>query len=276
MASRLTLPRERSTPRTRSSEIGRIGVAAWQVGILVALLTLWEWGPVDGSVLSHPSAILARLWEDLSSGRVLVHLGATLQAVVFGYLAGVATGLVTAYALHLAPTVRTVLQPYLVALQGLPKVAIAPLFIIAFGIGIESKIVIAASLVFFLIFFNTLLGLSMVDSEYLNIARVMGASRWQLAVRVQWPSVLPYILSGLRVSLPYAVIGTVIGEYIATQYGIGAVILTATTQFDSAGTFAGVILLLLIVVVGNGLLGLLERRATPWSRPERPHATSPL
>jgi NitT/TauT family transport system permease protein len=254
----------------------KMGSAAlpWQIGLLVFILGYWQWGPLDEGLLSRPSAITTRLWQELAAGDILVDIGITLQEVVLGYLLGVVTGLLAAYFLNAFPTVFEVLQPYLLALQGLPKVAIAPLFIIWLGIGPDAKIVIAASLVFFLIFFNTLLGLQMVDQDYLNIAIVMGASRSDIARKILVPSVLPYLMTGLKIALPYAVIGAVTGEFIASRDGLGSFILTATSQIDTAGTFVGIVLLLAIVLIGSTLLSILQRKVTPWS-PNSGRATSP-
>lgn len=234
---------------------------------LFVLLALWEYGAgvgVDEFYVSKPSKIAVRLYDELASGSIMPDLQVTIIEIVLGYLIGSVLGVILGYLLAVREGILKIVEPYLITLQGVPKSAIAPLFIIWMGIGIWSKVAVAASMVFFLVFYNTLLGVRMVNSEFVNLARIMGASEWSVTRRVVLPSIFPYILTGLKMSLPYAIIGVLVGEFIASKAGIGSYILRATNQFDPAGTFVGIILLLFMVLVGNAFVGWAERRLLKW------------
>jgi NitT/TauT family transport system permease protein len=232
---------------------------------LTLLLLLWQSGMVfDEFYVSKPSIIVSRLYDELTTGAILKDVQITLTAILLGYALGSVFGICLGYFLARRDGVLRVFEPYLITLQGIPKSAVAPLFIIWLGIGIWSKIAVAASMVFFLVFYNTLLGMRMVNEELVNLARIMGASERAVISRVILPSVFPYVLTGLRTSLPYSIIGVIVGEFIAARAGIGTYILRATSQFDPAGTFVGVIILLALVLVGNFLVGRAELRLTKW------------
>ena len=247
---------------------GRLATWALRAAPLVVLIALWQFALVDPFYVSRPSLIAARLWEDVTTGALYHDAVITIVEVLLGYGVGAALGLVLGYGLALTPRTLAVLEPYLVTFQSIPKTAIAPLFIMWLGIGIWSKVVVAASMVFFLVFYNTLLGMRMLNDEWLNLARIMGASERDVTRRVVLPSVLPYALTGLKTALPYAVIGVIVGEFIAARAGLGVYILRATSQFDPAGTFVGILVLIALVWVGNGALGWTESRLTRW-RPRR-------
>jgi NitT/TauT family transport system permease protein len=238
---------------------------------LFVLLALWEFGAalgVDEFYVSKPSKIVVRLYDELASGSIMPDLQVTIVEIVLGYVIGSVSGVILGYFLAVREGIRKVLDPYLITLQGVPKSAIAPLFIIWMGIGIWSKVAVAASMVFFLVFYNTLLGMRMVNDEFVNLARIMGASEWDVTRRVVLPSIFPYILTGLKMSLPYAIIGVMVGEFIGSRAGIGSYILRATNEFDPAGTFVGIILLVFMVLVGNVLVDWAERHLLRW-RPKR-------
>lgn len=238
---------------------------------LTLLLALWQLGAgalFDEFYVSKPSIIVVRLYRALASGAIWPDIRVTVTEVILGYVIGAALGVFLGYFLALREGILNVFEPYLVTLQGIPKTAIAPLFIIWLGIGIWSKVAVSTSMVFFLVFYNTLLGMRMVNEEFVNLARIMGASETDVTRRVILPSIFPYVLTGLRTGLPYSIIGVIVGEFIAARAGIGAYILRATAQFDPAGTFVGVILLLALVLIGNSLVGRAESRLLKW-RPGR-------
>jgi NitT/TauT family transport system permease protein len=247
---------------------GRVGGGALRAAPLAALIVLWQLSVVDPFYVSRPSLILARLYDDVRTGALYHDAIVTIVEVALGYGLGAALGLVLGYGLALTPRALAVFEPYLITFQSIPKTAIAPLFIMWLGIGIWSKVVVAASMVFFLVFYNTLLGMRMLNEEWLNLARIMGASERDVTRRVVLPSVLPYALTGLRTALPYAIIGVIVGEFIAARAGLGVYILRATSQFDPAGTFVGILVLIALVWAGNGALGWTESRLTQW-RPRR-------
>ena len=153
------------------------------------------------------------------------------------------------------------------AFYGIPKIALAPLFIIWFGIGIGSKVALAAIMVFFLVFYNVYTGVRSVDRELVNLTLVMGANQRQLTTHVYLPAAAPYVLLGMRMAVPYSVIGVIVGEFTSSVQGLGLFIHEASSTYDPAGVFAGIVILLAFVIVANFLAGRLERRLLRWKAP---------
>src|SRR5690606_10241721 len=154
--------------------------------------------------------------------------------------------------------------PYITALYCIPKIALAPLFIMWFGIGIESKIAMSATIVFFLVFLNTYSGVRDVNPIYIHATRIMGASQFQLMRTVIMPSAAAWVLTGLKVSVPYALIGTVVGEFMSSNRGIGFLIAQASGLFDTAAVFAGLFILSVVGALMNAVLKRLERHFLRW------------
>jgi NitT/TauT family transport system permease protein len=150
------------------------------------------------------------------------------------------------------------------ALYSIPKVALAPLFIVWFGIGMHMKVLLAAATVFFLVFLNTAAGVRDVDRGLIDAVRLMGGTRWDVARRVVLPSSMTGVLTGLKVAIPYALIGAVIGELVASNRGLGYLINDAASQFDTAGVFATLVVLSVIAGVLNVLVGLVGKRVNRW------------
>lgn len=251
--------------------IRRARSGAWRWATLLApgvlLLVLWELGsgPLIREVyVSKPSEVGERLVELFSTGEIFPHLLTTGQELAWGYTIGVLAGVIGGYALGRSPALTRVFEPYIIAFYGVPKIALAPLFIIWFGIGIVSKIALAAIMVFFLVFFNVFMGVRSVDHELVNTARVMGASQRQLTRHVYLPGTMPYIIMGMRAAIPYAVIGVIVGEFTSAQQGLGLYMQRASTTFDPAGVFAGIGILLVFIVFANWLLHRLEGRVLRW------------
>jgi NitT/TauT family transport system permease protein len=160
--------------------------------------------------------------------------------------------------------VAAIFDPYVTAVYCIPKIALAPLFIMWFGIGIESKIAMSGIIVFFLVFLNTYAGVREVNPLYLSALQVMGASPWQLLRYVVLPSAASWVLTGLKVSVPYALIGTVVGEFMSSNRGIGFLISQASGVFDTPGVFAGLIVLAVVGAAINGGLKRVERHVLRW------------
>jgi NitT/TauT family transport system permease protein len=165
--------------------------------------------------------------------------------------------------------VAQVLDPFIVAANGIPRVALAPLFIIWFGIGELSKVILASTLTFFLTFYGTFSGLRAVEPAYKEIARVMGASERQIFAKVSLPAASPWIVAALKVGLPFALIGAIIGEFMAASRGLGYMIQLNTNQFDTTGAVTGILVLMISVMLVNGLLNRLERYVLRWRPRER-------
>ncbi len=148
----------------------------------------------------------------------------------------------------------------------MPKIALAPLFILWFGVGTEMKILFVAMIVFLLVFLNTYTGVKQVSREQVTFLRLMRASEWQILCKVVMPSAVTWMFTGLRLSVPYALIGAIMGEMLASNRGLGYVMSDATAQFDTAGAFAGLVAIIVMAVLFNGAVRLAEQLAMPWKK----------
>ena len=235
--------------------------------ILLAVLGLWEYAAgrwMPRMWVSSPSAIALVLQRWNHDGSLWRHVGATLLATSLGYAAGAVLGIATGLALGLLPKVEQVAAPFLAALYALPKIALAPLLVIVFGIGLESKIVLVASAVFFLLLYGTLDGLRDIDRDLVRAVEIMGARRSEIVRKVLLPGVMPWVFSGLRISVRYAFTAAILGELIAGNRGIGFLIELSAGQFNSAGVFAAVFVLVIISVALTELLTRTEASALTW------------
>jgi NitT/TauT family transport system permease protein len=261
---------EQPAARRWSSRL--VAVAHRAVGLLpgLALLVFWQWASgrlIKEIYVSKPTAVAARLYELFSSGEIYPHLWTTGQELLLGYAIGVAGGVIGGYALGRSPRLARIFEPYVMAFYGVPKIALAPLFIIWFGIGMWSKVALAAIMVFFLVFYNVFSGVRSVDRELVNLTLVMGANQRQLTYHVYFPAAAPYIMLGMRMAIPYSVIGVIVGEFTSSTQGLGLFIHEASATYDPAGVFAGIILLLGFVMAASFLAGQLERRLLRWRTP---------
>ena len=233
----------------------------------VAFLVLWQWASgryIRAIYVSRPTDIAVRLYQAIASGEILPDLLTTGEELVLGYVIGVAMGIVGGYALARAPRLAAIFEPYVMAFYGVPKIALAPLFIIWFGIGIWSKVALAAVMVFFLVFYNVYMGVRTVDRELVNLTMIMGASESQLTRHVYLPAAAPFVIMGMRMAIPYSVIGVIVGEFTSSVQGLGLFISQASADYDPAGVFAGIAILLLFVFVANAGATRLESRLLRW------------
>lgn len=233
----------------------------------LALLIFWQWASdhlIRSIYISRPSDIARRLYEMFASGEILPHLAVTAEELVLGYAAGVACGVVAGYTLGRSPRLARIFEPYVMAFYGIPKIALAPLFIIWFGIGVWSKVTLAGTMVFFLIFYNVYMGVRSVDAELVRLTMIMGANERQLTRHVYLPAAAPFVIMGMRMAIPYAVIGVIVGEFTSSVQGLGLFIHEASSTYDPAGVFAGIAVLLGFVLTANMLASRLERRLLRW------------
>jgi len=238
-----------------------------QVLVGVIFLACWELaaGPlIDPFFVSEPSAVFAKLRDWMIRGELFAHLGITLYATVLGFVIGSVTGFATGFVFGRYERIGAIFDPYITAIYCLPKIALAPLFIMWFGIGIESKIAMAAVIVFFLVFLNTYSGVRDVNPIHIHGTRIMGAGEWQLLINVIAPSAAAWVLTGLKVSVPYALIGAVVGEFMSSNRGMGFMIAQSSAMFDTAGVFAGLVVLALVGGIINEGLKRLERHVLRW------------
>jgi NitT/TauT family transport system permease protein len=232
---------------------------------LVALVT-WHLAALAFGAhwISPPWTTGQRFLQLTANGDLPRHALFTLAGAAGGFLVGGIPGALLPFVLRRAPRLTAMLDPYLVAGYGMPKLALAPLFILWFGIGLASKVALVASLVFFLIFFSTAAGVRGVDFRLVAMARVAGASERAVARHVVWPGAVPYVFAGLKIALPYAIGAAVVGELISSNRGVGYLIQAASQDFDTATVFVGLIALALLVMAVNGLVQAAERRLLRW------------
>ena len=236
----------------------------------LALLAFWQWASgrlIRPIYVSSPTDVAARLVEMFATHEIQPHIWITLQELLLGYTFGVSAGILCGYALGRAPRAAAIFEPYLMAFYGIPKIALAPLFIIWFGIAIWSKVALAGTMVFFLVFYSVYAGVRGVDHELVDLARVMGASERQLTRHVFLPAAAPSVLLGMRMAIPYSVIGVIAGEFTSSTKGLGLFINQASSTYDPAGVFAGIALLLAFVLIAGAGASALERRLLRWRPP---------
>jgi NitT/TauT family transport system permease protein len=237
--------------------------------LLAVLLAGWQFSSgnlVDPFWISSPADIVRRLAEWQDKGKLWPNVGVTLLEALLGFLIGTLAGGAAGLLLGWFRKLADLLDPFIIGIYSLPKVALAPLFILWFGIGLQMKVILTAVIVFFLVFFNTYSGVRDTSRELIDIIRLMGAGTGDVIRRVVLPSALTAIFVGLRVSIPYAMIGAVVSEMMASNKGIGYLLVDSTGQFDTAGAFAALALLLVLSLALNALVVRLERYLLRWKR----------
>jgi NitT/TauT family transport system permease protein len=245
---------------------------ATRLAVVALFLLVWQLAGdrlVPRAFISDPVSVFAQLGGWIADGSLWRNLGITLESTLMGYLVGSAVGVVTGFVLGRAQFAASVLDPFINALYALPKVALAPLFILWFGIDLLPKIVLAAVLVFFLVFYNTFAGVRDTRRDLVDSVRVMGATRLQILRYVVFPSSLAWIFIGLRISAPYALTGAVVGELLASNKGLGFLILMSTGTFNPAGIFSVLLVLAILAGIFNIVIVYLEGIVLRWKRLER-------
>lgn len=255
----------------------------WQGALLVLLLLLWhavsrntQWA----FFLGEPLQVAGRIWSwllpldvppnavfpDGLQGRadIYVHLGVTLLETVLAFGLGTLLGLFAGLWLALSPLASAILEPYITAANSMPRVILAPIFALWFGLGIWSKVALAVTLVFFIVFFNVYQGVREVSPVILANARMLGANQAQLLRTVYLPSATAWVFSSLHTSVGLAFVGAVVGEYLGSARGVGYLILQAEGTFDVNTVFAGIVVLTLCALVLDALVGRIERRLMTW------------
>jgi NitT/TauT family transport system permease protein len=245
----------------------RVLVWAGTAGLGVALLLFWQFGLgllVNPRYVSDPATVATRLGELLAGGELATHVAVTLAEAGAGFLIGAGAGLVSAFALASRKRAYEVFEPFLIGFYSIPKIALAPLFILWFGLGTTPKIIMAALLVYFVIFVNTATGVREVRPSLLRVCRVLGASKRDLLVKVTLPTAAPAILASIRITVTRAIEGALLSEFVASTQGLGYLVARASRTFDIATVFAGIVVIAAVVLIINGLLRLAESRLLPW------------
>src|SRR4051812_15118400 len=242
-------------------------LTAWRLALALVLLAAWELAATTVSSpfwISQPTRVFERLVSLAASGLLVLHVWATLQSALLGLALGGVVGVGLGLLLGAYPRVAAVLDPLVMGLNSLPRVALAPLFIIWFGIGLPSKVILAFSLVVFPVLINTYQGVRGVDRDLVDVLRTMRASPWQIAWRVTIPSTLPWIFAGLRIGLGMSLIGAVVGELVGSNRGVGYYVESAAANFDTTGVFAGLVILMVLTIALSELMKLVEARLFRW------------
>ncbi|GGH96022.1 ABC transporter permease [Arthrobacter liuii] len=256
----------------RRGEMSALAMRSVQLLLTILVLGAWELlgraGVIDQFFFPLPSDIFQTVWLWVSSGFVFPHLWVTMQEAILAFLVGAAVGLLLGFILARVRFLERLLDPFLQMFNALPRVVLAPIFLLWFGLGIWSKVAFGFTLVFFIVFFNTLEGVKSVDRVLVDNAKMLGASEKQLLRHVFIPSALTWIFSSLHISVGFAITGAVVGEYLGASGGMGYAIAQAQGVFDTKGVFAGMFILMIAVLIIDLLVNRLERHLLRW-RPVR-------
>jgi NitT/TauT family transport system permease protein len=245
----------------------RVTVTLIRVGIIGGFLLLWEIGSgrwVEQFLISSPSRIVTAFIGGFQSGDLVQHTWVTFLEIAIGFPLGAFCGIGLGYCFGRSRLLAEVFEPIIVALNGIPRTAVAPLFIVWLGIGIWSKVGVVFLLTFFLNFFNTYTGMRQMDQEYVDLARLMRVKGWKLTFKVIFPAISPYVFTGLRTSIPFAVIGAIVGEFIAATEGVGFFIRMSAGIFRTADVFVGITVLMIMVIIMDKIAEMVEKRALRW------------
>lgn len=241
--------------------------AVIQIGIALFALLAWEtvarlfrtdfW-------TSSPSSVMVELWRWAALGLLASDLQLTLTEAGLGFLIGSAVGGLVGFILGWNRRLGDLFEPFILSFYTLPKIALAPLFVLWFGIGITNKVMFSGMLVFFMVFFTTYQGTRQVDRDLVENARLLGAQPWDIWTKIALPYSAVWVFTGIRIGLPYALIGAIVGEFVAAEAGVGFRIKEATSFFNTAAVFAGLIILMVISIILLGILKFVESRALGW------------
>jgi NitT/TauT family transport system permease protein len=249
-----------------------INVRLIQVLLLVAVLGGWQvgvtYGIIDRFFFPAPFDIVGQVVSWIIDPGFYKHVGITLTETVLGYVIGTALGVAAGVWLGLSPVTARILDPFIKAVNAIPRVVLAPIFVLWLGLGLWSKVALAVTLVFFVTFFNAMQGVREVNPVVLSNTRILGAKRSDLLRHVYFPAAASWILSSLRTSVGFAVVGAIIGEYLGASAGLGYLIARSEGNFDAVGVFAGIIILAVFVLVIDLILDVAERKLITW----RPNA----
>lgn len=240
--------------------------------IFIAFTSFLEYGTasldIPSYILPRPSAIVDSLMSFIGTPRFRTNLFVTLQEVTIGYAIAVLLAFGLGIAISQVRLVEKALLPYIVAFQTVPKIALAPLFLVWFGFGLASKIAIAALIAFFPILINVIEGLRSVDGEKIEMLRSLGASKAQIFRMLRFPNALPFIFAGLDLGIIFAIIGAIVGEFVGARAGLGYQLLQFNYDFNIAGLFATLIVLSALGLVGHAVVRFFQRRYVFWAQPE--------
>ena len=253
----------------------RIAVLAGQLFILVAFLGTWQVlgnaKVIDPFFFGTPVGIVVRLADWMINGTAYgsfwLQIWVTLEESLLGFAFGVGSGIVLGVLLGEIPFLADVIGPYIKIVNALPRIVLGSIFVMWLGLGLPSKVMLAAVLVFFVVFFNAFQGVRSVDRNLVANARILGATRLQVVRHVVFPSAMTWIIASLHVALGFSIIGAIVGEFLGAQKGLGLVIATAQNTFDANGVFGAMIVIGFLALGAEALMGMLEKRLLSWRPP---------
>ncbi|MEO8882680.1 MAG: ABC transporter permease [Devosia sp.] len=237
-----------------------IGLGAWQLGTML--------GFIDPFFFGSPLGIVLRLADWFMNGTAYgsfwLQIWITLEEALLGFVVGVVSGVVVGVLLGEVPFLADVVGPYIKIVNALPRIVLGSIFVMWLGLGLPSKVLLAAVLVFFVVFFNAFQGVRSVDRNFVSNARILGASRWQVVQHVVFPSAMTWIIASLHVALGFSIIGAIVGEFLGAQNGLGLVIATAQNTFDANGVFGAMLVIGFLALGAEGIMSLIEKRLLAW------------
>lgn len=261
-------PGTESSSIARNARLQKARMLVYQLALGVAVLLAWELGAntgfLDEFFFSKPSKVIVQIFDWFTTGTIYPHLIATAEATILAFIIGVVGGLLVGVLFGRVEFLEKLFDPFIKMINALPRMVLAPIFLLWFGIGIGSKVALAATLVFFVVFFNTLEGIKSVPRVLIDNSRMLGASEYQLLRTVYFPSAINWIFSSLHTSVGFAITGAVIGEYLGAFKGIGYVIAQAQGTFDTTSVFAGMIVLMIFVLIIEFFITMAEKRILRW------------
>jgi NitT/TauT family transport system permease protein len=242
-------------------------VSVGQAALILVVMAVWHFGSgrlFDPFFVGSPIGVAKVLVEDLGDPKFWNDLRVTGTEMTLGYLLGGLSGIALGMLFARWSLAADIFDPFFTGLNSLPRIALAPLLVIWFGIDMASKVVLAATLVFFLTFFTTLSGIRNVDPALVDVARLVGANERQIFRYVMLPGAAAWVINGLKMSLPYALIGVIVGEFLVASSGLGYRLNFYSTSYNTNGTFAMLLVMMTLMMALNALMGLLERHALRW------------
>ncbi|MFG1808398.1 ABC transporter permease [Streptomyces sp. NPDC049040] len=272
-------PTDRTAARARAVRNRTLLVNGCRLLVLVVVLGLWEWSARAGVIDPFNFSMPSRIWDQIQTwtthgtaqGSLGAQVWATLYEALYGWVIGVAAGVLLGIALGRVRFLADVFGPYVKILNAMPRIVLAPIFLIWFGLGPASKIASAVVLVFFPVFFNAFQGAREVDRNLVANARILGASNRRVTLQVVIPSATSWIFTSLHISFGFALIGAIVGEYIGATKGIGLLVANSQGTLNSAGVYAAMVILAVVALAAEGLLTLVEKRLFRW-KPVQPGA----
>jgi NitT/TauT family transport system permease protein len=265
--------RDSGNPARRPKAARAASMRVWSLVLLVALLGTWEAVvrifQVRKAIVPPVSDIAVALWRGFATSPTAkdglwYHTGITTVEILLGFFVGSAIGLAIGVVVSQMPRLEQLLEPYVAALQSLPKVAVAPIIVVWMGFGIGSKVAIISLLTFFPVLVTAIAGFKAVEPDRIDLLRSLSATPWQIFRKAKFPSALPYIFAGLNMAAAFAVVGAIVGEFVGAQAGLGVLILQMEAQMDTAGSFAVFIVLSVIGIVLTAILRKVQQRVLHW------------